>query len=105
LDVGHNALAASSILSALKGEKRVLIYNTYRDKNYRKILTILKPIIDSVEIIEINDARIEDRDVLQDAMDALGIAHKSFKKIDRDKNYLLFGSFRVIEEFLKGRNE
>ena len=101
LDVGHNVLAASAIHNALKGEKYILIYNSYKDKNYSEILSILKPIVKSVEIIEIDDERIESRDILEKTIDALEIKHKIFKKIDKNKKYLLFGSFKVIEEFLK----
>ena len=105
LDVGHNTLAASSIYNALKGNKYILIYNSYKDKNYSEILRILKPIVASVEIIEINDSRIEDINILQKSIESLEIKHKIFKKIDSDKKYLLFGSFSVIEEFLKVYND
>jgi folylpolyglutamate synthase/dihydropteroate synthase len=55
LDVGHNALAAESIVQNFAGEKVTLIYNTYGDKDYREILSILKPIIQSVEIIDVDE--------------------------------------------------
>ncbi len=40
-------------------EKYILIYNTYEDKEYKKTLEILKPIIQHVEIIEIIDKRVD----------------------------------------------
>ncbi len=104
IDVGHNPLAAQSIVKALKGEKYTLIYNTYRDKEYAEMLYILKPIISSVEIINIEDKRVESKDKLQSVLTALKVKYYSFNKIDKNKKYLVFGSFRVVEEFLKVNN-
>ena len=100
VDVGHNTLAASSILNALKGEKYILVYNSYRDKNYREILTVLKPLIAHIEIIKIDDERAEKQEVLQEVVQDLGIVYKIFNKLDKNKKYLVFGSFSVIESFL-----
>ncbi|MGE0737956.1 bifunctional folylpolyglutamate synthase/dihydrofolate synthase [Sulfurimonas sp.] len=101
VDVGHNALAASSIAEALAGEKFTLIYNSYRDKNYKEILSILKPIVLSVEIIEVVNQRVEEIEKIQNALDDLGIKHTIFKEIKEEQNYLVFGSFSVAEKFLK----
>ncbi len=101
VDVGHNTLAASSILKALEGEKYILIYNSYRDKNYREILSILKPIISYIEIIKVNDKRAEEQGLLQETIQDLGIVHKIFNKVNKNKKYLVFGSFSVVESFLK----
>lgn len=101
LDVGHNALAAVSIKEALQGEKYVLIYNSYKDKNYREILQTLKPIIEHVELIDVDEERIEARDILEGVLDALSIKHRSFCEINREKNYLVFGSFSVAQKFLQ----
>ncbi len=105
LDVGHNPLAASSIVDALKPNKYVLIYNSYKDKDYKEILDILKPIIINVEIIDINDKRIESKLQLQNTLNNLEIEYTTFKKIDPEQKYLVFGSFSVVEEFLKGHHE
>ncbi len=101
VDVGHNTLAASSILNALKGNKYILVYNSYKDKNYKEILTILKPIISHIEIIKISDERAEKQEVLQEIIQDLGIVYKIFNKLDKNKRYLVFGSFSVVESFLK----
>ncbi len=101
VDVGHNALAASSIAEALAGEKFTLVYNSYRDKNYKEILSILKPIVLSVEIIEVINQRVEEIEKIQKALDDLGIKHTIFKEIKEEQNYLVFGSFSVAEKFLK----
>jgi len=104
LDVGHNPLAASSIVKALKGKKYTLIYNTYKDKEYKKILEILKPIIFSVEVIDIIDERIESSVLLHQSLNDLGIEYRKFNTIDKDKNYLVFGSFSVAKVFLSRYN-
>ncbi len=101
VDVGHNTLAASSILNSLKGEKYILVYNSYKDKNYLEILSILKPIISHIEIIQINDERAEKQEVLQKTIQDLDIVYKLFHKIDKSRKYLVFGSFSVVESFLK----
>ena len=105
LDVGHNVLAARSIFESLKGSKYTLVYNSYKDKNYQEILEILKPIISDIEIIKIQDERIEELDVLEAVVQSIGFDFKLFSNINRDKNYLIFGSFSVVEEFLKGEYE
>lgn len=101
VDVGHNTLAASSILKTLKENKYVLVYNSYRDKNYKEILSILKPIISHIEIIEISDERSVKQELLEEVIQDLGIVQKLFNKIDKNKKYLVFGSFSVVESFLK----
>jgi len=101
LDVGHNTLAATSILEALQGKKYVLIYNSYKDKNYKEILRTLLPIIKRVEILHVDESRIEASDVLSAAIEALGIEYKNFEQINAEENYLVFGSFSVAQKFLQ----
>lgn len=101
LDVGHNVLAARVIAEAFVGQKVTLIYNTYADKDYQEILTILAPIIESVEIIEVDEARIVEQELLESALHNLGIRYCTFQKIREDKKYLVFGSFSVAEAFIK----
>jgi len=101
VDVGHNTLAAKSILEALKGRKYILIYNSYKDKNYKKILYILKPIILYVEIIDVDEQRIEAKEILEETLEDLSIEYKTFHTIKKENQYLVFGSFSVVESFLK----
>ncbi len=101
IDVGHNPLAATSILKELNTKKYVLIYNSYKDKDYKKILEILKPIILHVEIIDIDDERAESMSKLQSTLNILEIQYSPFVKINKDLSYLVFGSFSVVEKFLK----
>lgn len=101
LDVGHNVLAAKAIAEAFTGQKITLIYNTYADKEYREILSLLSPIVAKVEIIEVDEGRIVEKDLLESALQELEIAYSMFETIDDNKEYLVFGSFSVAEEFLK----
>ncbi len=101
LDVGHNVLAAESICASLKPDRYTLVYNSYQDKDYRNILKILKPIIQELQIVEVEDPRIEKREVLESVLKELDIPYKSFEKTESSKKYLVFGSFSVAEVFLK----
>ena len=97
-------MAAREIAHAYEGKKVVLIYNTYGDKEYRDILNILHPIIASVEIIDVDEARIVPRGELERALSDLEIAYRSLDAIDNNQEYLVFGSFSVAETFLKRMN-
>ncbi|NPA59787.1 MAG: bifunctional folylpolyglutamate synthase/dihydrofolate synthase [Epsilonproteobacteria bacterium] len=101
VDVGHNPLASTALLNSLYPSKYVLIYNTYKDKEYKKILNILKPIIKRVEIIEITNERIQEISKLQSVLKDLEIEYTIHKDITADENYLVFGSFSVVEAFMK----
>lgn len=101
LDVGHNTLAAQSLLESLRGKKYILVYNSYKDKKYKEILSILKPIILHVEIIEVKDARIEALTDIQKSLNDLDIQYRMFNGIKEQNEYLVFGSFSVVETFLR----
>ena len=105
VDVGHNVLAAKAILNSLNGGKYTLVYNSYKDKNYQEIIKTLKPIIESIEIIKIDDERIEISEKLKQVLQKMDFNFNDFKEIQKNKKYLVFGSFRVVEEFLKAYNE
>ncbi len=101
IDVGHNQLAANAIVKALDREI-VLIYNSLDDKDYRAILGTLKPKVKRVEIIEVPSSRAVTIEKIEDALDTLSIDYSPFKgDIKSYENYLVFGSFYVVEEFLK----
>ncbi len=101
VDVGHNALAAQAIAKTLEGQKFTLIYNTYKDKDFKTILTLLKPIIEDVELLHVSDLRIVEQSLLVQALEELKLTCKEYKGVQADKNYLVFGSFSVAETFLK----
>jgi len=103
IDVGHNPLAARVIEKALD-KKVVLIYNSLDDKEYEEVLRILKPKVKRVEIIKIHSQRATTLEEIEKALQKVGLAYSYFEnKIDEDENYLVFGSFYVVEEFLKQR--
>ena len=104
IDVGHNVLAAQEILKDLNGKKYILVYNSYKDKDYREILTILRPIIKHIEIIKVEEARIESLETMQETLHSLEYAYHEFEKTDKESEYLVFGSFSVVEAFLKVHN-
>lgn len=100
IDVGHNPLAAKSIVKALE-EKVVLIYNSLDDKDYEAVLQTLKPKVKRVEIIPIDSQRATTLSEIEKALEKVGISYGYFEsKIDKDEHYLVFGSFYVVEEFL-----
>jgi dihydrofolate synthase/folylpolyglutamate synthase len=105
IDVGHNELSAKAIKKELKDEKIHLIFNTYKDKEYKNTLEILKNNILKVYILEvINNNRIENIETLKNILEELNISYETFNKIDNDKKYLVYGSFSVVEKFLKEFN-
>ena len=107
IDVGHNPLAAEVIKKEFENKKITLIYNSYADKDYVEVLNILKPIIKELIIIELDDKRIVKKEELQKVIKQLNITNKETIKIEENEEYLVFGSFLVVEKFLSliGFNE
>jgi dihydrofolate synthase/folylpolyglutamate synthase len=103
IDVGHNVLAARAISKTLQGERYSLVYNSYKDKNYKEILELLSPIINEVLLIDVTDSRIEEHSIMQDTLEKLNIIYSDFTGVNESKNYLVFGSFSVVEAFLRQR--
>jgi len=101
IDVGHNILAAKALRKSFEGSKIILIYNTYKDKDYKEILNILKPVIERVEILPVDSKRIENISIIKQSIKDIKLKVKIFEKIDSKKEYLVFGSFSVVEEFLR----
>jgi dihydrofolate synthase/folylpolyglutamate synthase len=100
IDVGHNPLAASVIVKEFENKKITLIYNSYKDKDFEEVLKILKPIIKKIVIIPLEDKRIVDKNNLLNIIKQLNIENEETLKIEEDEEYLVFGSFLVIEKFL-----
>ena len=101
LDVGHNPLAAKALKDIFRNEKIILVYNSYADKDYKKVLEILKPIIKEVQIVSINDKRMVEKESLIKVCKNYNIMVGEFKKIEDENKYLVFGSFLVVERFLE----
>ncbi|EAK9876973.1 bifunctional folylpolyglutamate synthase/dihydrofolate synthase [Campylobacter lari] len=106
VDVGHNEMAALTLAEIFKEKKVHLVYNCFLDKDFYKILRALKPII---KIVEIYEYESKDRplagSVLLENLEKLDIAHQKFEQIKKDELYLVFGSFVLVENFLRGYNE
>ncbi len=103
IDVGHNPLAAQAIVKAMEADT-VLIYNSLDDKEYEEVLRILKPKVKRVEIIYIESQRATVTEKIEKALETVGLPYSGFQnKIDRNEKYLVFGSFYVVEAFLKQR--
>lgn len=100
IDVGHNPLAARVLLKEFENKKITLIYNSYADKDYKEVLKILKPIINKIIIIDINDNRMVDKNNLLEIIKELNIINEHTINIKEDEEYLVFGSFLVVEKFL-----
>ena len=100
IDVGHNPLAAKVLKEEFKDKKITLIYNSYADKDYEEVLNILKPIINKIIIIELDDKRIVEKNNLLKIIEKLNIMNKDIIEINDDEEYLVFGSFLVVEKFL-----
>lgn len=101
IDVGHNPLAATVLLKEFENKKVNLIYNSYADKDYKEVLTILKPIIKSIFIIDLQDTRIVKKEKLIEVIDELNLDLKEDLNFKEDEEYLAFGSFLVIEKILE----
>ncbi|MBL3520546.1 bifunctional folylpolyglutamate synthase/dihydrofolate synthase [Arcobacter lanthieri] len=101
IDVGHNPLAAMVLVEEFKNKELNLIYNSYADKDYKEVLTILKPIIKTLFIIDLDDKRIVEKAKLLEVLDELKIKQNSNCNLKDNEEYLVFGSFLVVEKFLK----
>ncbi|MGB3751979.1 MAG: bifunctional folylpolyglutamate synthase/dihydrofolate synthase [Arcobacteraceae bacterium] len=106
VDVGHNPLAALAIAKELKKEnkKYILVYNSYADKDYEKVLELLHPHIQEVQIVPCEDKRIVEKEKLVKKIKSLSLSVNDFDimKVNNKNNYFVFGSFLVVEFFLKG---
>lgn len=105
IDVGHNQMAALALVKHFGKNKVILVYNSLKDKDYHAILDILKPIVLEIQVIDIQSPRAVEQDALYRVASSLDISISPFIGIQKDKEYLVFGSFLVVEAFLKGTGE
>lgn len=102
IDVGHNEMAALALREYFKGQKIILVYNSYLDKEIFKILQILKPIIDTIRIYKYsNEDRKPANELIFKIAQELNLRCEMFKGIDLKEKTLVFGSFILVEKFLK----
>lgn len=102
VDVGHNEMAARALREKFGDEKLVLIYNSFLDKDIFQILNTLKPIIDKIKIYEYfsNERKLANENIFIIAK-KLGIKCEKFQHLDPNEKTLVFGSFTLVENFLK----
>lgn len=103
LDVGHNLDGAKVLCEYLSGKQVILVYNSYADKDIEAILRELLPIIKKVLILYAERTRICPREKLVHILQTLGVEYEDFelRKINDEEQYLVFGSFSVVELFLQ----
>ena len=101
IDVGHNPLAARAIVEAME-PGTVLIYNSLDDKDYDEVLRVLSPKLKRVEIIRIDSQRAVTTEAIEASVKRTGLPYRYFGgTIHEDEHYLVFGSFYVVEAFLR----
>lgn len=107
IDVGHNPLSAKEVAKNFSPKSVVLIYNSFEDKDIKSILKILEPIALHVKILPIYDkVRKSGEKSIEAILNKLKLSWSYFDDvIEADKEYLVFGSFYLVEEFLKRTNE
>jgi len=102
VDVGHNFHAASAVKAEFKGKKVVLIYNAFADKD---VLAVLRELRDVVKRVEIYEYESQDRALAKDKIVAacqnLGLEVGKFERLNDEEEYLVFGSFMLVEHFLR----
>lgn len=122
VDVGHNIMAASATLAAAKNyfnnKQFTLIYNSYKEKEISEILKIFKNDITEIIIFMVENQRIINAAEMQNILESISLPYVFYcpnkRKLDilpkkliesadilqKNKNYLVFGSFSLVEHFL-----
>ncbi|WP_104750002.1 folylpolyglutamate synthase/dihydrofolate synthase family protein [Helicobacter cynogastricus] len=111
VDVVHNVGGAQVLKEALQkrfGRQKIhLIYNSYARKDAQGILKCLKPILARVWILEVDDMQMMELGALERLLGKLNVAWefftwKKFYALQADCLWVVGGSFRVVEVFLRG---
>ena len=114
-DVGHNELGAKAVAKKFSqeefnGKKLTLVYNSFLDKDFKAVLAALKPVIEGVLLYHYHcEGRELGGELINKALNELEISHREFESSDMNdikeakngKIYLVFGSFHLVEAFLK----
>lgn len=101
IDVGHNPQAAKAISQHFKGQKFILVYNSFLDKDIFEILKILKPLIDKITLYDYTSERALAKKEIKSVAKSLKIECDEFRALKKDKKYLVFGSFLLVENFVR----
>lgn len=105
VDVGHNAHAAKALCEhflSLNQRNLILVYNSFEDKDVESILMALRPVISQIQLYNYESkGRKLASEKIEKIAATLDIDFSVFSAIDKDKNYLVFGSFMLVEQFLR----
>lgn len=102
IDVGHNEMAAQALAKKFEGKKLNLIFNAFADKDIKAVLKAIRPIVKKTYIIEYETPGRELATAqVKEALHQLGMKFEDFTDVRADEEYLAFGSFYLVEAFLK----
>ena len=102
IDVGHNEMAAQALAKKFAGKKLNLIFNAFADKDIKAVLKAIKPIVKKTYIIEYETPGRELATAqVKDTLRLLDMEFEDFTDVRADEEYLAFGSFYLVEAFLK----
>ena len=102
IDVGHNEMAAQALAKKFAGKKLNLIFNAFADKDIKAVLKAIKPIVKKTYIIEYETPGRELATAqVKEALRLLDMEFEDFTDVRADEEYLAFGSFYLVEAFLK----
>lgn len=101
VDVGHNKLGAEKVLENITNNDTILVYNAFLDKDIKGILKLFKGRVKRVEILDYESNRELGGEKIIKCLNELGIKWKKFKGIQDNEKYLVFGSFMLVEHFLR----
>ena len=102
IDVGHNEMAAQALVKKFAGKKLNLIFNAFADKDIKAVLMAIKPIVKKTYIIEYETPGRELATAqVKEALRELDMEFEGFADVRADEEYLAFGSFYLVEAFLK----
>ena len=102
IDVGHNEMAAQALVKRFDGKKLNLIFNAFADKDIKAVLKAIKPIVKKTYIIEYETPGRELATAqVKEALRQLDMEFEDFTDVRADEEYLAFGSFYLVEAFLK----
>ena len=102
IDVGHNEMAAQALVKRFAGKKLNLIFNAFADKDIKAVLKAIKPIVKKTYIIEYETPGRELATAqVKEALRGLDMEFADFADVRAGEEYLAFGSFYLVEAFLK----
>ena len=102
IDVGHNEMAAQALAKKFEGKKLNLIFNAFADKDIKAVLKAIRPVVKKTYIIEYEtQGRELATEQVKETLRQLGMEFEDFTDVRADEEYLAFGSFYLVEAFLK----